>query len=92
MNDINEFKLHSALAAAFNSFAKERRRLGKPYPDHFLPEWNQKLESLGIVLSEERPWQGMKEDPLVIVLSNPAGGWIQMEHKTAMKILTLGMP
>lgn len=56
-------------------------------------EWNRKLKSLGGIFSEEKPWYGIRKqiNPNgTITMSNPAGGWIQIEVETAEKIVVFG--
>jgi len=51
------------------------------------------LKSLGGIFSEEKPWYGIRKqiNPNgTITMSNPAGGWIQIEVETAEKIVVLG--
>lgn len=80
MNEISPI-----LDQEFLKFAKARRNFGRPSPDNFVDEWNRKLLSAGIVIVEE-PGQ------LEGAVSNPAGGWIQVNPEVAMKILVLGIP
>jgi len=56
-------------------------------------DWNRKLKSLGGIFSEEKPWYGIRQqiNPNgTVTMSNPAGGWIQIEVETAEKIVVLG--
>lgn len=73
------------LDQAFFKFAKTRRNFGRPSPDNFVDEWNQKLKSTGIVIVED-PSQ------LEGSLTNPAGGWLRISSEVATKILVLGIP
>jgi hypothetical protein len=81
-------------ATVLSEFALVQMKGNLVHPQETTDEWNARLESLGMILSEERPWQGIRgANPNgTITMSNPAGGWIQIPLDTAEKILTLGMP
>lgn len=85
MKSCEEQKINETLDQEFLRFAKTRRNFGRPSPDNFVGEWNQKLESTGIVLLKEPNHQ---ED----VFANPAGGWLRINQEVALKILVFGMP
>lgn len=77
-------KINETLDEEFLRFTKKRNS-GQPSPDNFVVEWNQKLESTGIILLNK---PSKKEN----VFANPAGGWLRINPEVALKILVFGMP
>jgi len=85
---------HKLYATIYSEFALSQMKGNLINPQETMDEWNSRLESLGMILSEERPWRGIRgANPNgTVTFGNPAGGWIQIPLETAEKILTLGMP
>jgi len=81
-------------ATVLSEFALAQMKGNLIYPQETTDEWNGRLESLGIILSKERPWYGVSgPNPNgTVTMSNPGGGWMQIPLETATKILTLGLP
>jgi hypothetical protein len=83
-------------ATVLSEFALVQMKGNLVCPQETTDEWNARLESLGMILSEERPWCGIRKWGVnpneTVTMSNPAGGWIQIPLDTVEKILTLGMP
>jgi hypothetical protein len=63
-------------ATVLSEFALAQMKGNLIRPGETTDEWNARLESLGMILSAERPWQGIRgANPNgTITMSNPAGG------------------
>jgi hypothetical protein len=80
-------------ATIHSEFALAQMKENLVYPGETIDEWNARLESLGMIITEHQTWTGIKgSNPNGIAMSNPAGGWIQIPLDVATKILTLGLP
>jgi hypothetical protein len=85
---------HKLYATIYSEFALSQMKGNLINPQETLDEWNSRLESLGMILTEFKPWQGFRgPNPNgTLTFGNPAGGWMQIPLETATKILIFGLP